>query len=137
MKEGRLLERLAGDRETQRKLTPQAQLLASVAAHLRQLFSTRAGYVLIDAQYGLPDLRRLLSKVGTGQPRELEQLLVGVLERFEPRLQQIKVRHLGAAPDGISQRLEIEGVAVGRTCQAPFVMRPLVGADGRFDFSVD
>ena len=53
---GSLFERLNGDAQLRKGNSLEACAMASVAAHLAKMLSTRAGSVQTLADYGLPDL---------------------------------------------------------------------------------
>ncbi|MGO3029009.1 type VI secretion system baseplate subunit TssE [Pseudomonas helleri] len=90
---GSLFERLAGDVDKRRGLSPVACAQASVAAHLAKMLSTRAGSVQTLPDYGLPDLNnmRLSLHDALTQAREAIEIFI---ERYEPRLSQVRVSAL-------------------------------------------
>lgn len=87
---GSLFERLGGDVEERLGWSREACVMASVAAHLAKMLSTRAGSVQTLPDYGLPDLNdmRLSLHDSLSQAR-------GAIERFiegyEPRLRKVRV----------------------------------------------
>ena len=112
---GSLFERLGGETQQRSGLSREASILASVAAHLAKMLSTRAGSVQTLPDYGLPDLNdmRLSLHDALTQAREAIEEFI---ERYEPRLSQVQVTAL--PNDGDSLRLafslqgwlEVEGI---------------------------
>jgi type VI secretion system protein len=74
------------------------QQLHSVLGNLRRLFNARRGSLLHVPEYGLPDL----SDVSPSSPEKIESLRVAIreaVERFEPRLQKVRVTREGGRAD--------------------------------------
>ena len=74
------------------------QQLHSVLGNLRRLFNARRGSLIHVPEYGLPDL----SDVSPSSPEKIESLRVAIreaVERFEPRLQKVRVTREGSRVD--------------------------------------
>ena len=74
------------------------QQLHSVLGNLRRLFNARRGSLAHVPEYGLPDL----SDVSPSSPEKIESLRVAIreaVERFEPRLQKVRVTREGGRAD--------------------------------------
>ncbi|HEY7394822.1 MAG TPA: type VI secretion system baseplate subunit TssE [Gemmatimonadaceae bacterium] len=74
------------------------QQLHSVLGNLRRLFNARRGSLAHVPEYGLPDL----SDVSPSSPEKIEALRVAIreaVERFEPRLQKVRVTREGGRAD--------------------------------------
>jgi|SRR5215475_11323131 len=74
------------------------QQLHSVLGNLRRLFNARRGSLIHVPEYGLPDL----SDVSPSSPEKIESLRVAIreaVERFEPRLQKVRVTREGGRVD--------------------------------------
>jgi type VI secretion system protein len=74
------------------------QQLHSVLGNLRRLFNARRGSLVHVPEYGLPDL----SDVSPSSPEKIESLRVAIreaVERFEPRLQKVRVTREGGRAD--------------------------------------
>ena len=74
------------------------QQLHSVLGNLRRLFNARRGSLIHVPEYGLPDL----SDVSPSSPEKIESLRVAIreaVERFEPRLQKVRVTREGGRAD--------------------------------------
>jgi type VI secretion system protein len=111
---GSLFERLGGDVEERLGWSREACAMASVAAHLAKMLSTRAGSVQTLPDYGLPDLNdmRLSLHDSLIQAREsIERFIEG----YEPRLSSVRVIALPREFNplrlsfGIEGLLEVEG----------------------------
>jgi type VI secretion system protein len=69
-----------------------------VLGNLRRLFNARRGSLAHVPEYGLPDL----SDVSPSSPEKIEALRVAIreaVERFEPRLQKVRVTREGGRAD--------------------------------------
>lgn len=96
---GSLFERLAGETLHRTGRNSDGHLMASVAAHLGKMLSTRAGSVQTLPDYGLPDLNdmRLSLHDSLTQARLAIQSFI---DKYEPRLSEVQVISL---PDGSDQ----------------------------------
>lgn len=111
---GSLFERLAGDADHRAELSREACAMASVAAHLAKMLSTRAGSVQTLSDYGLPDLNdmRLSLHDSLTQARKAIEVFI---RAYEPRLSEVNVIPLPRDYDplrlcfGIEALLEVEG----------------------------
>ena len=105
---GSLFERLAGDVDKRRGLSPVACAQASVAAHLAKMLSTRAGSVQTLPDYGLPDLNdmRLSLHDSLAQAR---QAIESFIACYEPRLTQVQVKPLAKGDSELTLSFSIEG----------------------------
>ncbi|MBW0234438.1 MULTISPECIES: type VI secretion system baseplate subunit TssE [Pseudomonas] len=105
---GSLFERLGGDADQRLGTTRETRALASVAAHLAKMLSTRAGSVQTLPDYGLPDLNdmRLSLHDSLTQAR---QAIETFIERYEPRLSQVRVISLPRHDDLLRLAFSIEG----------------------------
>lgn len=83
--------------------------MASVANHLANMLSTRAGSVQTLPDYGLPDLNdmRLSLHDALGQAR---YAIESFIESYEPRLNDVRVTPLSGEHDPLKLRFRIEGV---------------------------
>ncbi|AXA58047.1 type VI secretion system baseplate subunit TssE [Pseudomonas thivervalensis] len=112
---GSLFERLAGDSGKRADLSREACVVASVAAHLARMLSTRAGSVQTLSDYGLPDLNdmRLSLHDAGSQARKAIETFIKV---YEPRLRNVRVVSMLSNADqlrlafSIDALLDVEGV---------------------------
>lgn len=93
MSERTLLERLrdpgsAGDLSASLNVGAATR---SVLDHLGRMFNSRQGHSLTAPDYGLPDLTDFMRSF-PASARDLEKAIQQCIERFEPRLQSVRVR---------------------------------------------
>ena len=105
---GSLFERLGGDAHTRSSLRREDSVLASVAAHVAKMLSTRAGSVQTLPDYGLPDLNdmRLSLHDSLAQAR---QAIESFIVCYEPRLSQVQVKPLAKGDSELTLSFSIEG----------------------------
>ncbi|WP_447592143.1 type VI secretion system baseplate subunit TssE [Aquipseudomonas campi] len=109
MSYGSLFERLGGDASQRTGWSFEAAAMASVAAHLAKMLSTRAGSVQTLPDYGLPDLNDMRLSLHDS----LQQARVAIerfIEAYEPRLSQVKVISLPREHNPLSLSFAIEGL---------------------------
>ncbi|VVN21927.1 type VI secretion system baseplate subunit TssE [Pseudomonas fluorescens] len=106
---GSLFERLNGDAQLRKGNSLEASAMASVAAHLAKMLSTRAGSVQTLADYGLPDLNdmRLSLHDSLSQAR---LAIENFIEAYEPRLSNVRVISLPRDHDQLRLAFSIEGL---------------------------
>lgn len=106
---GSLFERLNGDAEQRKGKSLEASAMASVAAHLAKMLSTRAGSVQTLSDYGLPDLNdmRLSLHDSLSQARLAIETFI---EAYEPRLSNVRVISLPRDHDQLRLAFSIEGL---------------------------
>ncbi|MGY3640981.1 type VI secretion system baseplate subunit TssE [Pseudomonas sp. PK-RTE-24] len=106
---GSLFERLNGDAQLRKGNSLEACAMASVAAHLAKMLSTRAGSVQTLADYGLPDLNdmRLSLHDSLSQAR---LAIENLIEAYEPRLSNVRVISLPRDHDQLRLAFSIEGL---------------------------
>jgi len=106
---GSLFERLNGDAQLRKGNSLEACAMASVAAHLAKMLSTRAGSVQTLADYGLPDLNDMrLSLHDSLSPARLA--IENFIEAYEPRLSNVRVISLPRDHDQLRLAFSIEGL---------------------------
>ena len=106
---GSLFERLNGDAEKRSGWSREVSAMASVAAHLAKMLSTRAGSVQTLSDYGLPDLNdmRLSLHDSLSQAR---LAIESFIEAYEPRLSNVRVISLPRDHDQLRLAFSIEGL---------------------------
>ena len=106
---GSLFERLNGDAQLRKGNSLEACAMASVAAHLAKMLSTRAGSVQTLSDYGLPDLNdmRLSLHDSLSQAR---LAIENFIEAYEPRLSNVRVISLPRDHDQLRLAFSIEGL---------------------------
>ena|SRR5438128_750696 len=105
---GSLFERLGGETDKRAGWSREACAMASVAAHLAKMLSTRAGSVQTLADYGLPDL----NDMRLSQHDSLSQARLAIerfIKAYEPRLFDAHVVPLPPNNDQLQLSFSIEG----------------------------
>lgn len=97
-------QRLRGEARTSRE--------DAVLVHLSTLLNTRQGSSALDAAYGLPDIVDFTHNIPSAIPA-LERLIVGAIQRYEPRLSHIVVRSSTVHTDALSLCFEVSAQLVG------------------------
>ena len=118
---GSLFERLGGDTLQRVGLTPEASALASVAAHLAKMLSTRAGSVQTLPDYGVPDLNNMNQSLHESLS-QARRAIEHFIERYEPRLSRVRVVSMPREHNPLRLAFNIEGLleVEGRQRQVRF-----------------
>jgi type VI secretion system protein len=144
MREERLLERLrAWEKEPARrgKENPR-KIVDSVIRHLQRILNTKHGNVPIAEDYGTPDFTDFfltLPKTETNPKREIEKSIRLAIQKYEPRLQGVRVILLeqeegGADPhaDPLTIRFQITGRLVMESKTQVF-LETIVDSEGKIN----
>lgn len=125
-----LFERLECDAPTQ------ACSVASVAAHLGKMLSTRAGSVQTLPDYGLPDLNDMQLSLHESMSRS-RAMIERFIRAYEPRLANVRVRVLPRGSDPLALAFAIEAaLMIGGVMQPVAFHARLVDA-GRVEVCAD
>ncbi|MCX8117636.1 MAG: type VI secretion system baseplate subunit TssE [Desulfobacterota bacterium] len=139
MREERLLERLRlweKDPSRRAKEDPR-RMLDSVVRHLHRILNTKQGNVPLAEDYGTPDFTDLfltLSKSDAEPKREIEKAIRSTIQKFEPRLQGVRVNFI--EPEGdpsfdpLTIRFQITGRLVTETKTQVF-LETIVDSEGK------
>ena len=125
-----LFERLA------RPASGQASRVASIATHLGNMLSTRAGSVQTRPDYGLPDfndMRRSLHESLSQSRRQIE----GFIQACEPRLANVHVRLLPGDRDPLVLAFGIDALLTVNGITQPVAFRAKLGEAGRVEVLLD
>ena len=126
---GSLFERLAGESAKRAGLPHEQQVIASVAAHLSRMLSTRSGSVQTLPDYGLPDLNDMSKSLHT----TLEASRAAIerfVEKYEPRLSGVSVTRQDGSHDSLRLLFAIEGVLEVGGSKRHAVFSVSLGASG-------
>jgi type VI secretion system protein len=136
MDEETLLERIRhlGEKTALRSVRDVTGGLRSVIRNLQNILNTRQGSVLIADDYGMPDFTNFpvddLSKTAT----EMERIIGDMIQKYEPRLRQVRV-HFDPKPDdrhGLRFRLEGEMTdPLNRNRVVPVGLETVVTTEGK------
>jgi len=107
-RERSILERLADPRPDAPRTTQKdnSQLVSSILDHLGRMLNTRRGNAPVAPEYGIPDLVDLIHSFPESI-RTMEKAIRATIENYEPRLTNVRVRHVGQEDDVFSLHFEI------------------------------
>ena len=110
--------------------------VASIAAHLEKMLSTRAGSVLTLPDYGLPDLNdmRLSLHESLSQSRLSIERFIQV---YEPRLSNVRVRGLPDTGNPLVLAFVIEATLLIDGVMQPVVFNAQLAGGGRVEVLPD
>ncbi len=119
MREQRLLERItAWDKHPERRSREDSgKVIDSVLVHLQRILNTRRGSVQIAEDYGLPDFTDIIHNYPESI-RDLERSIRHMIQKYEPRLSQVRVSFIPQEEEMLSlsfkivARLEMENEKV-------------------------
>jgi type VI secretion system protein len=118
VRERSLLDRLADPRSGAPRTTRQneQQLLQSVLEHVGRMLNTRRGNAPVAPDYGIPDMVDLVHSF-PDSIKMMEQAIRTTLEKYEPRLSNVRVKFSGSPDDVFSLHFEVTAtlaVAAGK-----------------------
>lgn len=102
----------------------------SILRNLQSLLNTTQGNCLTDAKYGLPHMTTIQSTM----PDSVRGFLAAIkatIEKNEPRLKSLRVRHSPARDDRMELRFEISGLIVDEDERTSVRFETFVDDDGR------
>jgi type VI secretion system protein len=104
----------------------------SILEHLRNILNTRQGNVLIAANYGMPDLTNFPGENFSTAVSELERILKTTIERYEPRLINVRMRYNPEVSDTLTLRfsLSAEIIATYTEQQQAVFFETVITSDG-------
>ena len=85
------------------------ELTNSILNNLHNVLNTCQGNCLIDEKYGLPHLTAVRSAM-PGSIAPYEAAIRNTIEKHEPRLTAVRVRHAPSGEKGLDLRFEISGL---------------------------
>jgi type VI secretion system protein len=101
-----LLGRLRAAEKGPGSTRPEEAVRASVLEHLRNMCSTRRGSMLARPDYGLPDIGELVHSFPEALTKIRDALLL-TIQRYEPRLKNVRVTHVPSESLELLVRFEI------------------------------
>ena len=133
MREHRLLDRIRvmAKNPSRRVTEDPKQMIRSVQEHLQRILTTRQGNVPIADDYGIPDFTELMSGYPESQ-RVIERAIRNTIERYEPRLQAVRVAILGEEKDNLTLSFQISARMLLREGKDSVVFDSVLDAGGRF-----
>jgi type VI secretion system protein len=132
MREHRLLDRIrAMSKNPSRRVTEDAkQMTRSVQAHLQRILNTRQGNVPIADDYGIPDFTDLMSGFPESR-RTIERAIRDTVQKFEPRLQGVRVTFLEPGEDKLTVTFQISAHLALADYKDPVTFDSVLNAGGQ------
>ncbi len=111
LRERSILERLADPRpEAARTTRPsETRIISSILEHLGKMLNTRRGNAPVAPDYGIPDMADLVHSFPDAI-RFMEQAIRATIEKYEPRLGNVRVRYSGSEDDVFSLHFDVTAV---------------------------
>jgi type VI secretion system protein len=133
-RERSLLDRLREpEPETARTLRQDTRRLAdSVMENLRNVLNSRQGIAPIAADYGIPDLVDVLHNFPDAISG-MRKAIKTAIERYEPRLRRVNVRHVENPGDPLALRYEITAELVTEEERASVRFQTRIDGNGEVD----
>ena len=132
MRENRLLERIrVWNRDPLKRNSedPQA-VIDSVLDHLQRILNTRQGSVMIGEDYGVPGFTDLRQTYPDGV-RDFERSIRMTIQKFEPRLQNIRVHFSPIEDDVLALRFQISGKLIAEGNKKTITFNSVIGTEGQ------
>ena len=126
-----LLDRLSTRRRVEKADSrTSADETASILHHLQRLLNARRGTAAAQMDYGIPDPYEVLHGQGDAIG-QMAKAIKASIEKFEPRLTEVQVRHVANADDVLTLRFQIVGQLAKTKDRDPVVFDTHVGHSGR------
>jgi len=127
-----LLERIDHPEvESIRQLTLDTdELSRSILRNLQNIFNTRQGSVLTLAEYGSPDFNDLVDQFPDAIMEIRKSILYNV-KQYEPRLKNIRVRHIADEENPLDLKFEISGQLNLGKSRTSVAFTTIMGDSGR------
>jgi len=112
-RERSILEELSNPRpDENRTIQENTNILAeSVLIHLQKMLNTRHGFSETLEDYGLPDMVDLFQEAAQARS-VMEKAIRNTIEKYEPRLRNVRVQTVRNEDDQLSLRFEIKAELV-------------------------
>jgi type VI secretion system protein len=137
MREDRLLERIRrlDEQQDRRQVADPALLSDSVMHHLLQILNTRQGSCQSAPDLGVPDFTHLSASTDAPDMQAMERTIEKVIERFEPRMKDVRMRFKQRMDNSLTLLFTIEGRLALEDLDIPVIFESLVDADGRVNIN--
>jgi type VI secretion system protein len=110
-----LFERLSGhyaDGATLESVPRELRRAKSICDHLFRMYNTRRDTLPHLPDYGLPDINDIYRRLPQSLT-ELEEIILEVTLRYEPRLERVRIRPIPTSPHEFTLKFEISAVIKG------------------------
>lgn len=106
----------------------------SVIGYLQRLLNTRQGSSPIEDDFGIPDFTNVPGETISDTARDMERTIRQVIQKFEPRLANVRVTFVPQKDELMSLRFKIEA-SLGREKGVPVAFETVVSSEGRVKVS--
>ena len=132
MREQRLLERLRAWEEDpgRRSMEDSGRIIDSVLSHLQRVLNTKTGTVQIADDFGLPDFTDLVYNYPEAV-RGLERSIQSMIQKYEPRLNSVRVRFIPQDDVRLSLDFQITAEIHGEDEKIPVLFESQMDLSGR------
>jgi type VI secretion system protein len=130
MREERLLERIRmREKEPARRDSPDTRrIIDSIVKHIQRILNTKQGNVPIAEDYGIPDFLDFLQTY-PDSVRDIERSIRLAIQKYEPRLQAVRVSYIPQEADVISLHFQITA-KLWTESKAPVLLETIVDSSG-------
>jgi type VI secretion system protein len=126
-----LLERIDEPEQRDRRLNADpAQLSRSIARNLTRMLNVRQGSVSTLPDYGMPDFNDLVGRFPDGL-NLMRRAIRTSIERYEPRLRRVAVKHIVNDDDPLDLRFRITASMILEDRDEPVAFETLIGNSGQ------
>jgi type VI secretion system protein len=125
---GRLARPAGGGAPT--TVDDKAATVRAVLEHLQKLLNSRQGHAAAQMEYGIPDPSEVLHAYSDAISQMAKAIKTSI-ERYEPRLTAIQVRHVANPDDILTLRYQIVGQLAKTKVRVPVVFDTHVDPSGR------
>jgi type VI secretion system protein len=132
MREDRLFKRISAWKKEPHRRSGEdpKRVINSVLGHLQQILNTRQGGVPIAEDYGVPDFNELLHAY-PDSVRDFERSIRQTIQKYEPRLNGVRVRLIPQDEDLLSLRFQIIAELVTEDHKEPVRFESVVDSGGK------
>ncbi len=133
MREKRLLERLRAvelDPDWRGGSDP-AAAIQSVLGHVVKILNTRQGSTPIAQDFGVPDFTSIASTFGAESVAQIEEAIVRVIQKFEPRLTAVRVTFEPQEDKSFALAFKLQAQLAAEGQATPVVFETILNPDGR------
>lgn len=102
----------------------------SILEHLQAMCSTRIGSMPIRPDYGLPAISEMVHSFPDAASA-LARALLYTIEKYEPRLTQVQVRHVASERGDLMVRFEVTAKLAGAGESGPLRFKTSIDANRR------
>ena len=106
-------------------------IINSISKYLVLILNTRQGSAPIDPNFGVPDFTNHIGGLSSGNISNIEEEITRMVQNYEPRLSNPKVRLLQEQSDILSLKFSLAGEVCINEQEIPFRLLTTVGSSGK------